>query len=74
MAKRITIEHLERDDDDDSGTSVRSWKLEVDPGFIFVRMNHGDGFILLRAADIDAFVEDLRQAQQISVDLLEVKK
>lgn len=67
MAVKYTIERILRDDDDVSGQSIRSWIIEVEPSAsVVIRMNHGDGFILLRADDIDLFINDLTSAQDRS--------
>lgn len=66
MAQRFTIETLLRDDDDAIGRSIREWKLEIEQGFITIRLRHGDGFILIRAADVDQLVADLRKAEGLA--------
>lgn len=66
MSTRITVETLLRDDDDMSGQSIREWKLEIEQGFITIRMRHGNGFILIRAADVDQLVADLRKAEELA--------
>jgi hypothetical protein len=66
MAARITTERILRDDDDDSGQSIRDWKIESDSGHVTIRLKHGDGFILMRAADVEIFVDDLRRAAALS--------
>lgn len=64
MVARKTIERILRDDDDASGQSVREWKVESDPGTITVRLRNGDGFLLMRADDVDLFINDLYSAQE----------
>lgn len=66
MSARITVETLLRDDDDMSGQSIREWKLEIEQGFITIRMRHSNGFILIRAADVDQLVADLRKAEELA--------
>lgn len=67
MALRVTFERVLRDDDDASGQTIRDWKIEAEPGSgITIRMKHGDGFVLLRAADIDLFVKDLNSAKIVA--------
>lgn len=67
MAVRHTIERILRDDDDDSGQTIREWKIEAEPGVgVMVKMNHGNGFILLRADDVGLFVNDLMSAKDIA--------
>lgn len=66
MAVRHTIERILRDDDDDSGQSIREWRIETEGTHVTVRRREGDGFILLRAADIDTLITDLRRAQEAS--------
>lgn len=63
MAARITIERILRDDNDDTGQSVRDWKIESDAGFITIRLKHGEGFITLRPTDIEIFTADLQRAK-----------
>lgn len=62
MARRLTIERILRDDDDMNGQTIRDWKIESEAGRIVLRLKHGDGFISMRADDIELFVEDLRRA------------
>ena len=69
MPARITIERLLRDDDDASGQSVRDWKIECEPGHITIKLKHGDGFLLLRATDIELFSLDLQRAKEASDSL-----
>jgi hypothetical protein len=69
MTGRITIERLLRDDDDASGQSIRKWKIESEAGHVTIRLDHGEGFILLRSADIDQFVIDLSKAGDAADDL-----
>lgn len=69
MVARITIERILRDDNDDSGQSVRDWKLESEAGRVTIRMKHGDGFIMLRCDDMEVFVADLARAQEAAVSL-----
>jgi len=73
MVARITLERVLRDDDDDSGQTVRDWKIESEAGHITIRMKHGDGFILLRAGDVDKFVIDLNRAKDSAVELAREK-
>lgn len=64
MAARITLERILRDDDDASGQTIREWKIEAEAGAgITIRMNHGDGFILLRPDDVDWFIKDLHRVK-----------
>lgn len=69
MAARITIERILRDPDDASGQSIRDWKIESEPGFITIRLKHGDGFIMLRPADVETFIFDVRRAQDAAKSL-----
>jgi hypothetical protein len=69
MTARITIERLLRDDDDASGQSIRKWKIESEAGHVTIRLEHGEGFILLRSADIDQFVVDLNMAGDAADEL-----
>lgn len=71
MAARITIERVLRDDDDASGQSIRDWKIEADSGLITIRMKFGDGFIMLRPADVEIFTADLQRAKAAAVSLTE---
>lgn len=71
MSARITIERLLRDDDDASGQTIRQWKIEADPGMITLRHNHGDGFIMLRSADVHMLIHDLTRAQTAADQLAE---
>ena len=69
MAARVTIERVSRDDDDASGQTIRDWKIEAESGHVTIRLKHGDGFILLRLADIQVFVADLERAMNAAVSL-----
>lgn len=72
MAARMTLERVLRDDDDASGQTIREWKIEVESGAcITIRMNHGDGFILLRPDDVDWFITDLNRAKDAALSLEE---
>lgn len=62
MTARITVERVLRDNDDDAGQSIRTWKIEAERGAVTIRLNHGDGFILLRPDDVEVFAADLRKA------------
>lgn len=61
-ARRITIERVLRDADDASGQSIREWKIEAEAGHVTIWPAHGD-ILLLRAADIELFIEDLQAAE-----------
>ncbi len=69
MTGRITIERLLRDDEDASGQSIRKWKFEAEAGMVIIRLDHGEGFILLRSSDIDQFVIDLNRAGDAADEL-----
>jgi hypothetical protein len=69
MTARITIERILRDDDDANGQSIRKWKIEAEAGHVTIKLDHGDGFILLHAKDIDQFVIDLNLAGDAADDL-----
>lgn len=69
MPARLTIERILRDDDDDSGQSIRDWKIECDAGHVTIRLQHGDGFLLLRADDVEIFTADLQRARDAAVSL-----
>lgn len=71
MAARITVERILRDDDDASGQTVRDWKIESEAGFVTIRLNNGDGFILLRDDDVNQFMQDLHRARMASIQLRE---
>lgn len=69
MTARVTIERLLRDDEDASGQSIRKWKIESEAGVVTIRLDHGEGFILLRSSDIDLFVVDLNRAGDAADEL-----
>ena len=69
MAARVTIERVLRDDDDASGQSIREWKIEAETGSIMIRPREGNGFLLMRGADIDIFIEDLRRTRDAGASL-----
>lgn len=71
MPARVTIERLLRDKDDESGQTVRDWKIEAEAdGAITIRLKHGEGFLLLRHADIDLFTSDIECARDGARSLL----
>lgn len=69
MAARITIERILRDNDDDSGQTIRQWRLESEAGNVVLKMNHGDGFIMVRPDDIDCLCGDLQRAKSAAIEL-----
>lgn len=69
MAARVIIERVLRDDDDMSGQTVRDWKIEAERGHVVIRLKHGDGFLMMRPADIDIFTDDLARAKAAALDL-----
>ena len=66
MPSKITIETLLRDDDDATGASIRRWNIAIEGSTITLRHNHGDGFIMIRAADVQTLVNDLCRAQDLA--------
>lgn len=66
MVRRVTIETILRDDGDMTGKDIREWKIEADAGHITIRLKHGDGFLLLPVADVEAFVVDVRLAEGLA--------
>lgn len=66
MASRVTIETILRDDEDHSGQTIREWKIEAERGHVVIKLKHGDGFIMLRPDDVDAFVKDMRLAGSLA--------
>lgn len=70
MSARITIERILRDDDDDSGQTIRQWKIEAEGRHIVVR-DHEEHlpFLMLRPADIAIFVGDLERARAAAIEL-----
>lgn len=69
MAARVTAERVLRDDDDESGQTVREWKIEGEGGSIIIRPRDRDGFLIMRGADIDQFIADLRRARDAAASL-----
>lgn len=69
MVARITIERVLRDDDDASGQTIRDWKIESDLGTVTIRLKNGNGFILMRASDVDQFVADMQRAKEAALSL-----
>lgn len=66
MSERITIERILRDDDDCSGQTIRQWKIEAEGGHITVRDREDHlPFLMMRPADIEIFVDDLRRARAL---------
>lgn len=66
MVVRNTIERILRDPEDASGQTMREWKIEAERGHITIRLKHGDGFLMMRADDVDLFIKDLSSAQQMA--------
>lgn len=64
MAVRKTIERILRDNGDDSGQSIREWRIEAERGHVTVRLRHGDGFLLMRADDVQLFIADMSSAAE----------
>lgn len=69
MAARVTIERILRDEEDATGATIRDWKIEAERGHVVVRLKHGDGFLMLRPADIEIFTDDLARAKAAALDL-----
>jgi hypothetical protein len=69
MPAKITVERILRDENDDSGQSIRDWKIESECYGVMIRLKHGSGFILLRADDVDIFIADLRRAKEATLSL-----
>lgn len=69
MSAKITIERILRDEDDASGQSIREWRIESEPGFVTIKLKHGDGFLMLRFEDIDTFVFDVHRAKEAAESL-----
>jgi hypothetical protein len=67
MAWRKTIERILRDSNDQSGQSIREWKIEAEKDLIKVCLNHGDGFILIRPSDAELFVADVCSARDAAI-------
>lgn len=71
MSARITIERILRDDDDHSGQTIRQWRIEAEGGHITVRDREDHlPFLMLRPADVDILILDLRKAQAAAVEML----
>jgi hypothetical protein len=70
MPWRVTMERLLRDDDDDSGQSIRNWHLRREGGHITIRLREGSSgdFIMLRIDDVPAFVSDLEDLSDFEPD------
>lgn len=66
MAVRKTIERILRDDNDQSGQSIREWKIEVEGSHVTVRPRENLGFLLLRAEDVNLLCGDLMEAVAMS--------
>lgn len=71
MPARVTIERLLRDEEDAMGQTIREWKIESEPAHVTIRLRHGDGFILMRTADVEVFIADLKQARDAAFALAE---
>lgn len=69
MTARITIERILRDDDDASGQSIRRWKMESENGFLCIKLECGEGFIILRPSDVEMFTADLNRARDNALEL-----
>lgn len=67
MSSRITIERVLRDDDDHSGQTIRQWRIETEGGHITVRDREDHiPFLMLRPADIEILIDDLRKARSLA--------
>lgn len=60
MARRITLDRIQRDDDDATGADVRQWQMEIEGDNIKIRPRDGADFIMLRVTDADEFIDDLQ--------------
>lgn len=71
MPTKVTVERVLRDEDDDSGQTVRSWRIEAEKDHMTIRAGGGSatGFILIRASDVEALVEDLLIARDTAARL-----
>lgn len=71
MSVRITIERILRDDDDASGQTIRQWRIDAEGGHITLRDREDHiPFVMLRPADVDVLVADLRRAQTAATQLV----
>ncbi|MBO6755494.1 MAG: hypothetical protein JJ902_04155 [Roseibium sp.] len=59
MSKRITLERVLRDDDDDVGQSTREWTLSIDGSHITIRGREDAPVLMIREGDIEQLHEDL---------------
>jgi hypothetical protein len=69
MAVRTTIERILRDDDDDSGQTVRYWRIEVEGRHLSIMRDRESGsqqVMLIRASDVETFVRDLMKAAEFA--------
>lgn len=63
MPARITIERVLRDADDNTGQSIREWRVESEVDVITVRTSAGGSFLIIRPDDVYQFVADLQRAK-----------
>lgn len=61
MAKRMTLERILRDDDDASGQTIRSWRIESDGDQVCITKSEHSEWIMIRTSDVDQFIADLRE-------------
>lgn len=60
MAEIMTLERIERDEDDETGKDVRSWHISISDGMITMRSRaDSDDFIMIKESEIDQFQDDL---------------
>lgn len=59
MAKRITLERVLRDDNDDTGQSSREWTLSIEDGHISIKGHTKEMVLMIRDSDVDQLHDDL---------------
>lgn len=69
MARRLTIERLLRDDDDDSGQTIRQWHIQREGNFITLQQRQdSDRFLIIRATDVQQLCADMQTICSVPED------
>lgn len=70
MSARVTIERVLRDDDDASGQTVRSWRLQMDGGHVQIARNEHSDWNMVRVDDLTLLIGDLEEIRRLHHEIL----
>lgn len=70
MPGRLTLERVQRDDEDADGSSIREWHVCAEAGSIFLRRHKGsNSFITLKSGDIKQLYDDLLTIDAAQIEM-----